>query len=232
MAGHDRPVAGRGRLAAAEGVRPPPVLVGGRTQTGATTCGRAQHQFAVCRRTADGAGVDHESDGRRQCDAAGYLSDSIPPEFEGHHLHRPEIALRLHGLVADLALRQQRARTLQRQGRALGAQLLYRPPAVDRGRLSRRQYRFEITDAAVSAAAALFRRGKGFADQIRYQRIRAKDTIPTNSRQRRATRCSPRRASRKAATGSGPMTKASPSTWTSSALAPRGRRWARSWSRC
>ena len=175
VAGHHRPLAGRRRLAAAEGLRPPSDLVGGRAQPGAAAGGRAQHLSALRRRAAGGAGADHEPARCRHRHAARHLPDRVPPEPEDHHPYRPEIALRLHGLVADLALRQQRASALRRQGCALGVELLHRPPATDRGRLSRRQQPLEIADAALPAVAALFRRGQGPAGQVRHQRIRAQE---------------------------------------------------------
>ena len=52
---------------------------------------------------------------------------------------RPEAAVRLRGLVADLALRQQHQGPVRRQGRALGRQLLHRPPEARRRRLGRRK---------------------------------------------------------------------------------------------
>ena len=59
-----------------------------------------------------------------------------------------EAALRLRRLVADLALRQQRARAVRRPGRPLGAQLLHRPPA-DRSTSAtwRRRHRLAAADA-------------------------------------------------------------------------------------
>src|SRR5436190_2770808 len=146
MAGHDRPLAGRRRFAATEGFRSAPDLVGSRPQTGPLTVGRTQYFPALCGRATGGAVADHESARCRQRDAARHLPDDLPPEPEGDHLYRPEIALWLYGLVAYLALRQQRARSIRRQGRALGLELLYRPRAIDRGRVSRRQHSIEIAD--------------------------------------------------------------------------------------
>ena len=76
----------------------------------------------------------------------------VPRQPEDHHAHRPEAAVRLRRLVADLALRQQRGEAVRRQGRALGAVALHRPAAVDRGRLSR------CLAGVVAADAALIRR--------------------------------------------------------------------------
>src|SRR6516164_10147547 len=98
-----------------------------------------------------------------------HLPDRVSPEPQDHHAYRPDVALRLYGLVADLALRQQRAPALRPEGCALGIELLPRPAAADRGRLSRRQHPFEIAIAALSAAAALFRRRQRSVGEIRYQ---------------------------------------------------------------
>ena len=84
-------------------------LVGGREQAGADAGGRAQHLAADRRRAADRAGADHQPARRRHRHAARDLPDRVPRQPQDHHAYRPEAALRLHGLVADLALRQQRA---------------------------------------------------------------------------------------------------------------------------
>ena len=90
--------------------------------------------------------------------AAGDLPDDLPPEPEDHHALRAEAALRLHGLVADLALRQQRAPAVRRQGRALGDQLLHRPAADRRRRLPGGVARVALAAARVPGAQALHRR--------------------------------------------------------------------------
>ena len=88
VAGHDRALAGRRRIAAAEGVRPPSDLVGGRAQAGATAGGRAQHLAALRRRAAERAGADHQPARCRHRHAAGHLPDRVPPEPEDHHPYR------------------------------------------------------------------------------------------------------------------------------------------------
>src|SRR5262249_31409961 len=52
MAGHNRPLASGGRLAAAEGLRPARDLVGGRAQARPAACCRTQCLFALRRRAA------------------------------------------------------------------------------------------------------------------------------------------------------------------------------------
>ena len=120
-------------------------------------------------RAAGCTGFDYQPARCRKCDAAGYLPDRVSPESKDHHPYRPGIALRVYGLVADLALRQQRAPAVWRQGCTLGFELLHRPSATDRGRLSRRQHAFEIAVAALSTAIALFRYGQGSAGEVRHQ---------------------------------------------------------------
>src|SRR5712671_2943574 len=105
-------MAGRRRLAAAEGTRSPPELVGGRTQSGATTRRRAKYMAAHRRRAADGAGADRQRARCRSGHAARDVPDLVPRQRQDHHPHRPEAALRLHRLVADLTVRQQRASTV------------------------------------------------------------------------------------------------------------------------
>ncbi len=75
--------------------------------------------------------------GFRRLVAARDLPHGDPAEPEDHLVFRAEAAVGLCRLVADLALRQQRGQTVRRQGRALGAQPLHRPPAGHRSRLSR-----------------------------------------------------------------------------------------------
>src|SRR5205085_5745232 len=156
MAADDRTVAGRRFLAAAEGVRPPRLLVGGREQIGAVSGRRAQYLAAERRRAAERAGNHHEPARCRHRHAARHLPDRVSRQRQGDDAYRPEAALRLHGLVADLALRQQRAPALQRPRCALGPQLLHRSPATGRGWLSRRVERVEIAAAALSPLAPYF----------------------------------------------------------------------------
>ena len=68
---------------------------------------------------------------------------------EDHHPCRAEAALGLCRLVADLAVRQQRREAVRRQGRALGAQPLYRSPAADPGGVSRGLAGVRAADAAL-----------------------------------------------------------------------------------
>ena len=67
--------------------------------------------------------------------AAQHHPDRPPAESPGHHPQRREAALRLHGLVAVLPLRQHRAGPVRRQGHPLGAELFHRSAADRRGRL-------------------------------------------------------------------------------------------------
>ena len=60
---------------------------------------------------------------------------------------------------------QQRCGAVRRQGRALGAEPLHRPRPGGRGRVPRRVAGIGAADAALQAAAALFRRGEGPADR-------------------------------------------------------------------
>ena len=62
-------------------------------------------------------------------------------------------------LVADLALRQLRARTIQRPRRALGAQLFHRPRPDDRGGAGRRRQHLPIAASVLSRSGALRRVG-------------------------------------------------------------------------
>ena len=141
LAGQHRAMAGDQRLAAAEGLRPPPDLVGRRGRARAAAAGAAQHLAARHRRAADGAGDDHQPDRCQRRPAARDVPDHLPAERQDHHPCRPQAALRLCRLVADLALRQQRGEAVRRPRHPLGAQLLHRPHATDRRGLFRRQRR-------------------------------------------------------------------------------------------
>ena len=88
---------------------------------------RAYDLAASCGRTGDGAGADHQPVGCGDRYAAGDVPDAVPRQSEDHHAYRPEAALWLRRLVADLALRQQRGQAVRRQGRALGGVALRRP---------------------------------------------------------------------------------------------------------
>ena len=77
------------------------------------------------------------------------------PAIITHTVQRP--ALRLRRLVADLALRQQRARALQRCRRSLGAQLLHRSRSGHRGGARRRRQHVAVAAAELSGSAALRR---------------------------------------------------------------------------
>ena len=105
-----------------------------------------------------GPGADHEPGGLRPADAAGHLPDDVQGQPQDHHPFRPEAPVRLYGLVADFPVRQQRAAPVQRQGRALGAELLHRPAADRRRGLCRGLANRRAPDAGISAAAPLLRR--------------------------------------------------------------------------
>ena len=106
---------------AAEGVRPASRVVGGEGGSGAAAGDRTYDLAADRGRTGDGAGVDHQPVGCGDRHTAGDIPDRVPRQSEDHHAHRPEGAVRLRRLVADLALSQQRGEAVRRQGRALGA---------------------------------------------------------------------------------------------------------------
>ena len=113
--------------------------------------------------------------GLRRRPAARDLPDRDPAEPQDHLVFRAEAAVGLCRLVADLALRQQRGQAVRRQGRALGGQPLHRSPADHRGRLSRRRDGLDAADAALQAAAAVFRRGEGPAREIQHHRVQPEE---------------------------------------------------------
>ena len=224
LAGHHRTVAGGLLVAPAEGDRPPGRVVGGQGGPGADAEGGAQHLAAQRHRAAERPAADLEPDRLRGVDAAGDVPDDLPAEPEDHHALRAEAALRLHGLVADLALRQQRAPALRRQGRALGAQLLHRP-AADRGRrVPGGVDRVAAAAARVPGAQALHRRGQGHPRQAQHARVQpqegrgAPDAGRAGRRTPRASGSTPRatgsRSTSSASGRAGP--RSAPCSWSSS----------------
>ena len=175
LAGQHGAVESYGRLAAAEGFRSAPRVVGGEGGPGAAARDRAYHLAAVRGRAGDSAGVDHQSVGCGYRHAAGDVPDRVPRQSEDHHAHRSEAAVRLRRLVADLALSQQRGEAVRRQGRALGVVPLHRPAATDRCRLSRCLAGVVAAAAALPAAGTVLRCGEGPAGKIRHAGIRSEE---------------------------------------------------------
>ena len=112
---------------------------------------------------------------------------------EGHHLDRPAGAVRLHGLVAALAVRQHSQRPDRRQGHSLGDQLVHRSRPDRRLRLgrapARRRCRSRSTRARSSSTTPA--------------RACCSSTTPSSTTRPRATPSSRARASPRDPTASG-----------------------------
>ena len=172
LAARHRPLQAGPGDRAAEGLRPQSELLGRQDRFQTAAQDAARHLPAQPGRHAGRPEADQQRDRHVQDRPGPDVEDRIRTESEGHHLQRSGGAVRLPGLVPDLARLQQQRRAVRQAGDASGDQLRHRShQAGQPGRSGRRRRRLPPVHA-VRVVPAVRRRHQAAEAKVRTRRHR------------------------------------------------------------